>query len=96
MKLKNKKSAVDFDENPVDDPFYEMKMKIQKMQKIEGFNYIVENKRLLSLSKEPASNTTRPDRIQSANARRVQIEEDSRKMKIAKSLKWQVIRYRKE
>lgn len=28
MKLKNKKSAVDFDENPVDDPFYEMKMKI--------------------------------------------------------------------
>jgi hypothetical protein len=28
MKLKNKKSAVDFDENPVEDPFYEMKMKI--------------------------------------------------------------------
>lgn len=63
MKLKNKKSAVDFDENPVEDPFYEMKMKIQKMQKIEGFNFIVENKRLLSLSKELAPNTTLPDRL---------------------------------
>ena len=63
MKLKNKKSAVDFDENPVEDPFYEMKMKIQKMQKIEGFNFIVENKRLLSLSKELAPNTNLPDRL---------------------------------
>jgi hypothetical protein len=33
------------------------------MQKIEGFNFIVENKRLLSLSKELAPNTTLPDRL---------------------------------
>ena len=45
LKLKNKKLVVDFDENPLEDPFYEMKIKIKQMEKIEGYNYIIENKR---------------------------------------------------
>ncbi len=58
------------------------------MEKIEGFNYIVENKRQLSLCKETALNNVWTDRLTSANLRRKKLEEDSRKMKIAKSLKW--------
>lgn len=72
-----------------------MKLQIEANKQNIGFDFVRENKRKAFIEEQPLTSFAWDSRAFSVTAKRLMLQEQTRKMQIAKSIKWQVIRVRR-